>query len=239
MLSIRNLSKQFGSKKVIDNVSVDIPKGGIAVFLGPSGVGKSTLLRVLNNLESLDGGTIELDGKALDLSAITKEHTCGMVFQQFNLFEHMTVLSNITLALQNVLGMKQQEADKRAIELLTRYNLADKKNAYPFQLSGGQKQRLAIARSVALRPKIICFDEPTSALDPLLTTHVANTIQKLADEGYIIAIATHDIALLDKLNCSIYLMNNGKIIEQTTAEQLSKSPDQYPRIKKFIAGSIS
>lgn len=239
MLSIKDLSKTFGEKKVLDDVSVNVPQGGIAVFLGPSGVGKSTLLRVLNNLESMDSGAITLDGKTLDLSSITKEHTCGMVFQQFNLFDHMTVLENITLALEKVLGLDKKEAEKQALKLLARYNLSDKKNSYPSQLSGGQKQRLAIARTIALKPKIICFDEPTSALDPLLTTHVANSIQELAKEGYIVLIATHDTALLDKLDCTIYLMDKGKIIEQATAQQLAQNPDAYPHMKTFVAGTIT
>ncbi len=238
MLSIKNLSKQFGSKKVIDDVSFDVPQGGIAVLLGPSGVGKSTLLRVLNNLETIDKGTIALEGKPLDLSEVTKEHTCGMVFQQFNLFDHMTVLENITLALEKVMGQSKQSAQKIAIELLKRYDLAEKKDAYPSQLSGGQKQRLALARTIALKPKIICFDEPTSALDPLLTTHVANTIQQLASDGYIVLIATHDTALLDKLDCSIYLMDNGKIIETAQSDAFSKNADQFPRIQRFVQGAI-
>jgi ABC-type polar amino acid transport system ATPase subunit len=239
MLSIKNLSKQFHGKPVIDNVSFDVGKGEIAVLLGPSGVGKSTLLRVLNNLETIDSGSITLNGKSLDLSSITKEHICGIVFQQFNLFNHLTVLENITLALEKTIGKSPQEAQRIAMHLLERYGLADKANVYPSQLSGGQKQRLAIARTVALKPKIICFDEPTSALDPLLTTHVANTIQELAREGYIIIIATHDTALLDKLPCTIYLMDKGHIVEKASSELLRKDPAAYPKITQFVAGTIS
>lgn len=238
MLSIKNLSKQFGTKKVIDDVSFSVPQGGIAVLLGASGVGKSTLLRVLNNLETIDAGTISLDEKPLDIKAASKEHTCGMVFQQFNLFPHMSVLENITFPLEKGTSTSSKEAQQIALQLLERYELIDKKTAYPSQLSGGQKQRLALARSIALRPKIICFDEPTSALDPLLTTHVANTIQELANDGYIVLIATHDTALLDKLRCTIYLMESGKIVESAESQELSKNPDQFPRITRFVAGAI-
>ncbi len=238
MLSIENLSKSFGKKKVIDEVTLSVPTGGIAVLLGPSGVGKSTMLRVLNNLESIDSGTIKLEGKPLDLDAITKQHICGMVFQQFNLFDHLTAVQNIKLALEKVAGVPKEKAKKKAEELLTQYGLGDKKDAYPLQLSGGQKQRLALARSIALQPKIICFDEPTSALDPLLTSHVANTIQSLADQGYIIVIATHDTALLDKLDCTIYLMDHGKIVEQASSKELQQKPSQFPKITQFIAGTI-
>ena len=238
MLNIKNLSKQFGTRKVIDNVSFSVPQGGIAVLLGASGVGKSTLLRVLNNLETIDSGTIYLNGKPLDLTAASKEHTCGMVFQQFNLFPHMTVLENITFPLEKSAGKSSNQAQHIALELLKRYDLADKKDTYPSQLSGGQKQRLALARTIALRPQIICFDEPTSALDPLLTTPVANTIQELANAGYIVLIATHDTALLNTLRCSIYLMENGKIVETAQSDKLSENATQYPLIAKFISGVI-
>lgn len=238
MLAIDNLSKKFGNKTVLDAVSFSVPKGSIAVLLGPSGVGKSTLLRVLNNLETINSGTITLNGKPLELDAITKDHICGMVFQQFNLFDHMTAQENITLALEKVLKMPKPEAEKKASALLERYGLLDKKNAYPRQLSGGQKQRLALARTIALQPKIICFDEPTSALDPLLTTHVANTIQELANQGYIIVIASHDTALLDKLDCSIYLMDKGTIVEQASSKALQQHPSQFQRIKQFVTGTI-
>jgi polar amino acid transport system ATP-binding protein len=239
MLSIKHLSKKFHGKKVIDDVSFDVGKGEIAVLLGPSGVGKSTLLRVLNNLEKIDGGSITFNGKPLDLSNVTKAPICGMVFQQFNLFNHLTVLENITLALEKTGGKSKKEATTIALELLNHYGLSDKAHAYPNQLSGGQKQRLALARTVALKPKILCFDEPTSALDPLLTTHVANTMQELVREGYIILIATHDTTLLEKLLCTIYLMDNGRIIETASSEAFRNNPAAYPRIAKFVAGNIS
>lgn len=239
MLSIKNLSKQFGNKKVIDNVSFDVKKGAIAVLLGPSGVGKSTLLRILNNLENLDEGMVTLDNQQLDLSRAAQQHIATLVFQQFNLFEHLTILENITLALEKVQGKSQQEAQKIARTLLKQFGLDDKASAYPHQLSGGQKQRLAIARSIALKPQIICFDEPTSALDPLLTTHVANTIQHLAKEGYIVVIATHDTALLDKLSCDVYLMGDGKIIEKASSNELRSQPTAYPHIAAFVGGNAN
>ena len=239
MLSIKSLTKQFGNKKVLDAVSLDVPKGEIAVLLGPSGVGKSTLLRALNNLESVDTGTITLDEKPLNLSDASKEHICGMVFQQFNLFPHMSVLENITFPLEKGSGRSANEAKQIALTLLKRYDLLDKKDVYPSQLSGGQKQRLALARTIALQPQIICFDEPTSALDPLLTSHVAHSIQELADKGYIVLIATHDTALLDTLACTIYLMDEGKIVETADSKELAQNASTFPRIAQFVAGKVA
>ncbi len=238
MLTIRNLTKTFGTKKVLDDIDVMIEKGTVAVFLGESGVGKSTLLRVLNNLETSDVGEVYLDNKKLDLSQVNKTQTIGMVFQQFNLFEHLTVEQNITLPLEKTQSISSSEAQAIANQLLTRFGLADKKTKYPEQLSGGQKQRLALARTLATKPDVICLDEPTSALDPLLTTHIANTISELASEGYTILIATHDISLLDKLDCIIYLMQHGKIIESATSKNFQKNSMKYPHIKKFVAGII-
>ena len=234
MLVIKDLSKQFHGKKIVDNISFTVDKGGIAMLIGPSGVGKSTLLRILNNLETIDGGSITLDDKPLD----SKEHISGMVFQGFNLFEHLTVEQNITIALEKVMGLSTKEAKRVARTLLKRYGLLEKADAYPSQLSGGQKQRLAIARTIAMKPKIICFDEPTSALDPMLTSHVAKNIQELANEGYIVLIASHDTALLDKLDCTIYLMDEGKIAQQATSREFFKNKANYPLLARFVAGSI-
>ncbi len=238
MLTLANLFKMFNGKKVLDNVSLSIGRGEIAVLLGSSGVGKSTLLRVLNNLESLDRGVVELDGNRLDLTQVNTSHTIGMVFQQFNLFEHLTVIENITLALRNVSKKNEHESQTIALDLLQHYGLADKALVYPNQLSGGQKQRLAIARTVALKPIVICMDEPTSALDPLLTTHVANTIQSLANEGYIILIATHDITLIRKLACTIYLMKNGQIVESASSKDFLDNQSAFPHINYFVSGNI-
>lgn len=238
MLVIKNIEKSFNGKKIIDKISLDLKRGDIAVMLGPSGVGKSTLLRILNNLETLDNGSISLDGAPLDLSKVNQTHIAGMVFQQFNLFNHLTVEQNITLALEKVMGKSKKEAQKIAQNLLKKYGLADKAHKFISQLSGGQKQRVAIARTVALQPTIVCLDEPTSALDPLLTTHVAKTIEQLAQDNYMVLIATHDIDLLKKLDCTIHLMNKGKIIKSAQSKEVFAHPEQFPTINTFITGTI-
>jgi ABC-type polar amino acid transport system ATPase subunit len=236
MLKINNINKSYNTKKILNNISLDVDKGEIALFLGSSGVGKSTLLRILNNLETINSGTISLNNSPLNLATINTTHTVGMVFQHFNLFDHLTVEQNITLPLGRVLKKKPADAHNIAHSLLERYGLIEQKNKYAAQLSGGQKQRLAIARALAMEPKIICLDEPTSALDPVLTSYVANNIQQLATDGYIVLVATHDTDLLKKLNCTIYLMSEGSIIETAQSQELHSSPDKFPRIKKFIAG---
>ncbi len=238
MLTIKQLNKLFNNKRILNNISLEVNKGEIAVLLGESGVGKSTLLRVLNNLESIDSGTIYLNNKPLNAYMINKEYVIGMVFQHFNLFEHLTVEQNITLALEKVLKKGKDEARQIAHQLLKHYGLEDKVHKYVSQLSGGQKQRLAIVRTIALKPQIICLDEPTSALDPLLTTHVANTIGELANEGYIVLVASHDIALLEKLDCTIYLMKDGAIVESARSRDFMNNKDKYPQIKQFVAGVI-
>jgi ABC-type polar amino acid transport system ATPase subunit len=238
MLQIKNITKAYNDKKIIDDVSLNVDKGQIALLLGQSGVGKSTLLRILNNLESIDAGSIFLDDKKLDPKANAITHAVGMVFQGFNLFDHLTVQENITLALEKVLHLSRDQALAIADNLLAKYGLLDKKDKHVSQLSGGQKQRLAIARTVAMKPRIICMDEPTSALDPLLTSHVAKSIQELSDQGYIVLVASHDIALLDKLKCTIYLMQAGHIIESATSDEFKSNKSAYPALSKFIAGEI-
>lgn len=236
MLKIDHITKAFNTKKILNNISLTVQKGEIALFLGSSGVGKSTLLRILNNLETINSGTISLNGTPLNLATINTTHTVGMVFQHFNLFDHLTVEQNITLPLKRVLKKNVPEAQKTARKLLERYGLIEQKNKYPAQLSGGQKQRLAIARALAMKPKIICLDEPTSALDPVLTSYIAHNIQQLATEQFIVLVATHDTDLLKKLDCTIYLMSEGSIIETAQSQQLHNNPDAFPRIKRFIAG---
>lgn len=236
MLVIKQLTKTFNQKLILNNIDLSVKRGEIAILLGQSGVGKSTLLRILSNLELADSGTITLDGVMLDPMRINKEHIVGMVFQAFNLFDHLTVEENITLPLQKVLNNTLIDAQKKAYELLSCYELQEKKYAYPPSLSGGQKQRLAIARALALTPQIICLDEPTSALDPLLTTHVAHNIQELAQQNYIVLIATHDTDLLKKLKGMVYLMHEGCIIEAGDSQDLSNNVEKYPLISSFLQG---
>ncbi len=236
MLQIKSVSKSFGDKKIVDNVSIDIPKGSITILLGESGVGKSTILRMLSNLEQVDAGQIWFEGKPINHETQQREHLVGMVFQQFNLFNHKTVKQNITFPLEKVLNVPKAEADVIATDLLKKFNLSDQAHKRVSALSGGQKQRLALARTLAMKPKIICMDEPTSALDPLLTSYVAQIIQNLADQKYTIVIATHDTVLIDKLDCQVHLMQGGHIVESAQSKNITKNTDQFPKIKRFVAG---
>lgn len=231
MLSIKNLSKKFGQRQVLNDVSITLEQGKIAFLLGKSGVGKSTLLRILNNLETADEGSILLDEKPL----LSKD--VGMVFQQFNLFENMTVEENITFPLIKAAKLPVPLAQARAQQLLEKYGLKEKATVYSGKLSGGQKQRLAIARSLALTPRIMCLDEPTSALDPHLTNQVARIIQDLAHDGYYVLVASHDISLLERLDCMLYLINDhGKIVENASSKIFLSNPTVYPNIHRFVSG---
>jgi polar amino acid transport system ATP-binding protein len=236
MLKIKDLSKSINHKLIISKLNLQVARGQIAVLLGASGVGKSTLLRILNNLEKFDSGQIELDGKLLDLTQANKTHVTGLVFQHFNLFENLTVLQNITLALEQVLKQPKELVQNTAVDLLKRYELLDKANLMVSQLSGGQKQRLAIARTLAVKPTVVCLDEPTSALDPLLTSYVAQNIKELSEQGYIVLVATHDISLLEKLPCTINLMQQGQIIASVQAHDFFADQNSYPALANFIAG---
>ena len=238
MLVINQLNKTINGKNILHDISFSVNAGEVAVFLGESGVGKSTLIRVLNNLETINSGDIFLDKKKIDPATIHQSHVMGMVFQHFNLFEHMTTEENVTFALEKVVKISKKKANEIARDILKKYGLLDKANVYPSRLSGGQKQRLALARSLALKPRVICFDEPTSALDPLLTTFVANNIMDLAREGYIILIATHDTTLLEKLDCKIYLMKEGKIVETVLSKDFWHQRARYPQISSFVAGHV-
>ena len=191
MLNIKNLVKKFYEKVIIDDVSLTVQPGEIVVLLGGSGVGKSTVLRILSNLEQANSGQIELDDQLLDFKKV------GMVFQDFNLFTNLTVLENLMYPLIHVAKVDKELAQKHALEILAKFNIDHKANVYPSSLSGGQKQRVAIARALCMQPRIVCLDEPTSALDPMLTADVAQIIQSLAAQGIIIIIATHDIGLLE------------------------------------------
>lgn len=227
MLVVNDLSKAINSKPILKGISFTVKRGEIAIFLGGSGVGKSTLLRVLNGLETYDSGSISFDDKPL------KDHI-GLVFQHFNLFEHLTVQENITLALCKVKKMEKNAALDIAKALLERYGLSDKARASVKKLSGGQKQRLAIARALALNPEILCLDEPTSALDPSKTRDVADEITDLACDNRIVLLSTHDTALLDLLDATIFLMHEGTIVQSCTTSQYKKAPHEYLKLKQFL-----
>lgn len=205
MLKIENLTKTISGKVIMNGLNFEIDHGQIAIFLGGSGVGKSTLLRILNNLEPYDSGIFTLDGLPLAKKSI------GMVFQHFNLFEHLSVEDNIILPLMKCQNKPKAEAKGIASKLLAHYGISDKAKVRSSRLSGGQKQRLAIARTLALNPKIVCLDEPTSALDPKLTAQVASFIKELANEGRIILLTTHDLQLIEMLEGELYLLEDGKI----------------------------
>lgn len=221
MLKIRGLIKKFGNVEVLKGVDLEIKTGEIVVVVGPSGGGKTTLLRCINALEEADSGDIEINNKKLcdggkyidkkGLKDIRKD--IGLVFQGFNLFPHMSVLENLIEAPQRTLGIKKEVAIQKAKEILGFLGLEDKINSYPFELSGGQKQRVAIGRALALEPKLMCFDEPTSALDPGLTDEVSKLIKSLSSRGMSTLIITHDMEFAKKVADRILSMDKGKLIE--------------------------
>lgn len=236
MFKVNHLSKKIQNKKILKDLNFEICHGKIAIFLGGSGAGKSTLLRVLNNLESYDSGSFVLDGSTLNLGTVNYTHTVGMVFQHFNLFENLNAEDNIIYTLTNCKALDKGEAKCIASRLLERYGLKEHSQAPVCQLSGGQKQRLAIARTLAVDPKIICLDEPTSALDPRLTNQVAKFITELAAENRIVILTTHDMNLLGQLDGHLFLMEEGSIIENALISECMDHPTSYPKLQNFLKG---
>lgn len=237
MLKVCDLSKSFHGKKILNSINLEIQEGEILAIIGPSGSGKSTLLRCLNLLEVPEEGQVLFEGANLldpktDLNEV-REHI-GMVFQNFHLFPHMTVGKNITLALKLLKKMDDSEANEIAMNLLTRVGLSDKFDAYPSKLSGGQKQRVAIARSLALNPKLMLFDEPTSALDPEMVKEVLDVMKELGEGGMTMAIVTHEMGFARNVATRAIFVDEGKIVEDTTPEVLFTNPT-HPRTKEFLA----
>ncbi|MEZ0575813.1 amino acid ABC transporter ATP-binding protein [Halodesulfovibrio aestuarii] len=236
MIEIRNLHKSYGDIEVIKGVNLNVKQGEVVVILGPSGSGKSTVLRCINRLEELTSGSIIVDGydlyaKETDINYVRSE--AGMVFQQFNLFPHLSVLQNITIGLIKVRKMDKAEADKIALSLLDKVGLPDKAAAYPDQLSGGQKQRVAIARSLAMNPKVILFDEPTSALDPELVGEVLDVMKKLADEGMTMVVVTHEMGFAREVADRVIFIADGVIQEEEAPDEFFSNP-KHPRLKDFL-----
>ncbi|MBV0918849.1 glutamate ABC transporter ATP-binding protein GluA [Mycobacteroides chelonae] len=236
MISLEHVDKHFGDLHVLKDITLEIPRGQVVVILGPSGSGKSTLCRTINRLEPIDAGTIRIDGKALPeegraLANLRAE--VGMVFQSFNLFSHKTILDNVTLAPMKVRKKDKESARKHAIELLERVGIASQKDKYPAQLSGGQQQRVAIARSLAMGPKVMLFDEPTSALDPEMVNEVLDVMVSLAKEGMTMLVVTHEMGFARKAADRIIFMADGAIVEDTDPESFFTNP-KSERAKDFL-----
>lgn len=249
LIQVRDLKKHYkgGTIRALDGVTVDINKGDVMVVIGPSGSGKSTFLRSLNLLEEPTGGAIIFDGvditkkkykdengKTVKLNIDELRQKMGMVFQHFNLFPHMTILENMTLAPIKVKGVKKEEAEKKALALLDRVGLKDRADAYPIQLSGGQKQRVAIVRALAMEPEVMLFDEPTSALDPEMVGEVLDVMKKLAQEGMTMVCVTHEMGFAREVGNRVLFMADGMLLEQGTPDEIFGNP-QNPRLKDFLA----
>lgn len=237
MINVNNLHKYFGENEVLKGIDETIKKGEVVVVIGPSGSGKSTFLRCLNLLEEPTDGEIIFEGKNItdkntNINKIREK--MGMVFQQFNLFPHKTVLENLTIAPINVKNKSKEEAVKKANDLLKKVGLLDKANAYPSSLSGGQKQRIAIARALAMEPDVMLFDEPTSALDPEMVGEVLNVMKDLAKEGMTMIVVTHEMGFAREVGDRIIFMDGGKIVEQGTPEEIFDNP-KNPRTKDFLS----
>ena len=239
LIQVQDLKKHFSGAspiKALDGVSADIRKGEVVVVIGPSGSGKSTFLRCLNLLEVPTGGQILFSGVDItDKSCNINLHRqkMGMVFQHFNLFPHMTILRNMTLAPVKLLHKSQEEADAQALKLLQRVGLGDRGNAYPAQLSGGQKQRVAIVRALMMEPEVMLFDEPTSALDPEMVGEVLEVMKELAHDGMTMVVVTHEMGFAREVGSRVLFMADGKLVEEGTPEQIFEHP-QNPRLQDFL-----
>ena len=237
MIDVKHLSKSFGDHQVLKDISEHIYPGDKVVIIGPSGSGKSTFLRSLNLLELPTEGSITFDGVEItdpktDIDQVRRK--MGMVFQHFNLFPNMTIKRNVTLAPVRTGLMSQAQADELAMQLLRRVGLEEKANAYPNQLSGGQKQRIAIVRALAMNPKVMLFDEPTSALDPEMVGEVLSVMKELAADGMTMVVVTHEMGFAREVGSRILFMDEGRIVEQGTPEEVFGNP-QNPRLKDFLS----
>ncbi|MCC4287484.1 MAG: amino acid ABC transporter ATP-binding protein [Halomonas meridiana] len=240
MVRMQKLHKHFGSLHVLKDIDLEIVPGEVVVVIGASGSGKSTLIRCINGLEEFQSGSLDVDGNTLlpngkssqALQTIRTE--VGMVFQQFNLFPHLSVLDNVTLAPMKVRGWSRQDAEETAKRLLDRVGIADQANKYPSQLSGGQQQRVALARALAMEPRLMLFDEPTSALDPEMIGEVLDAMRELAKEGMTMVIVTHEMGFAREVADRIIFIHKGEIAEQGTPEQLFDAP-QHERTQSFLA----
>lgn len=236
IILMENVDKYYGDFHVLKNINFSVKEGEIVVICGPSGSGKSTLIRCINKLEDIDGGEIVVDGfnlydKKIDINQVRAE--TGMLFQHFNLFPHLTILENITLAQRKVKNISKHDANEIALKLLERVGLVHKAEGYPNELSGGQKQRVAIARTLAMKPKIILFDEPTSALDPEMIGGVLDVMRELAHENFTIVCVTHEMGFAKEVSNRVVFMDEGTIIEESSPEEFFTSP-KTPRAQKFL-----
>ncbi|MEE3307564.1 amino acid ABC transporter ATP-binding protein [Sharpea azabuensis] len=238
MIKVEHISKQFGSLKALDDVSLEVSKGEIVCLLGPSGSGKSTLIRAINGLETPENGKIYFEGEEYDKKNAAKHHQqrlkMGFVFQHFNLFPNMTVLENLTLAQIRVKKIDEKQAEETAMRYLTRVGLAEKRDEYPNKLSGGQKQRVAIARSLCMNPDIMLFDEPTSALDPEMVEEVLEVMQSLGKEGMTMIIVTHEMGFARTVADRVVFLEDGRIVEENEAKAFFSHP-QSERAQLFLS----
>lgn len=237
LIKVENLQKSFGDIKVLKGINTEIAKGEVVVIIGPSGSGKSTFLRTLNLLEMPTGGTIYFEGVNItdpDTNINKHRQKMGMVFQQFNLFPHMTILKNMTIAPMKLLGKTKKEAEDDAFELLKKVGLADRANSYPSQLSGGQKQRVAIVRALAMNPDVMLFDEPTSALDPEMVGEVLSVMKELAASGMTMAVVTHEMGFAREVADRVLFIDEGIIMEEGTPDEVFEHP-KSPRLQDFLS----
>ena len=241
LFEIKGLQKKFGELTVFDGLDETISKGDVVVIIGPSGGGKSTFIRCLNLLEQPTAGTILFEGQDITAKGFDvnrHRQKVGMVFQQFNLFNNLTVLENITISQIKVKGLSQAESETKAMTLLKRVGLDDKAGSYPSQLSGGLKQRIAIVRALAMEPDVLLFDEPTSALDPEMVGEVLQVISDLAKDGITMVVVTHEMGFARKVGTRVLFMDGGQIAEEGTPEQIFEHP-QNPRTKEFLSKVIN